>query len=91
MADLEAIRGLLGTVSARLTDGRRYLCGDTFTAADLTFAALAMPLTDVKYHAAILPDDQMPAALLAERATLEASPALAFARRIHAEERERRL
>jgi glutathione S-transferase len=30
----------------RLADGRRYLCGDRFTAADLTFAALVAPLVE---------------------------------------------
>jgi glutathione S-transferase len=34
----------LAAVASRLADGRRYLCGETFTAADLTFAALCAPL-----------------------------------------------
>lgn len=35
-----AIRHTMDTVAQRLKDGRPYLFGDTFTAADLTFAAL---------------------------------------------------
>jgi glutathione S-transferase len=32
-------------VADRLSDGRPYLCGERFTAADLTFAALSAPVT----------------------------------------------
>ena len=38
-----AIRDVFATVEARLAGGKRYLVGDTFTAADLTFASLAGP------------------------------------------------
>ena len=32
-------------IAERLADGRPYLCGDRFTAADVTFAALSAALT----------------------------------------------
>jgi glutathione S-transferase len=35
------VRAAFDAVAERLTDGRRYICGDAFTAADLTFSALA--------------------------------------------------
>src|SRR5205823_2772840 len=38
---LGVVRSVFDAVAERLADGRPYLCGDTFTAADLTFAALA--------------------------------------------------
>jgi len=41
-AESEArVRATFDTVAERLGDGRPYLCGDRFTAADLTFSALA--------------------------------------------------
>jgi glutathione S-transferase len=40
----ELIDAELDTVSATLADGRRYIGGDGFSAADLTFAALTGPL-----------------------------------------------
>ncbi len=38
---LERTRKVFGHVSERLADGRTFLCGDSFSVADLTFAALA--------------------------------------------------
>jgi glutathione S-transferase len=38
------VRATFDEVAKRLADGRRYLCGDAFTAADLTFSALAAPV-----------------------------------------------
>lgn len=39
----EYIRDIFRQVSERLSDGRPFLCGGDFTAADLTFAALGAP------------------------------------------------
>jgi glutathione S-transferase len=38
------VRAKFNAVGKRLADGRPYICGDEFTAADLTFAALAAPM-----------------------------------------------
>lgn len=40
---LDSVDRTLDTIARKLSDGRRYLFGDTFTAADLTFAALSAP------------------------------------------------
>ena len=40
---LNVVRDIVREVGERLKDGRRYLVADRFTAADLTFAALAAP------------------------------------------------
>lgn len=42
-------------VAERLRDGRRYLCGDSLTAADITFAALAAPVLLPENYGAQLP------------------------------------
>ena len=55
-----AVQRTFDAVAARLEDGRRYLCGDAFTAADLAFAALAAP--------AIVPPEYGIAAAPARRA-----------------------
>jgi glutathione S-transferase len=38
------VRATFAAVGERLKDGRRYICGERFTAADLTFSALAAPV-----------------------------------------------
>jgi glutathione S-transferase len=38
------VRATFDAVGDRLADGRPYLCGERFTAADLTFSALAAPV-----------------------------------------------
>ena len=67
-------------VAERLDDGRPYLCGDRFTAADLTFAALAAALLMPPEYGVPLPQpDDLPAPMAAEVERVRAHPAGAFA------------
>ncbi len=78
----------LDWVASMLADGRRYLLGERFTAADLTFAALAAPVVlPSRYGVRLPPKEQLdaPTSALIERA--RAHPAGAFALRMVAEER----
>jgi glutathione S-transferase len=43
VASYRRVQQIFQTVSDRLADGRKYLVGDAFSAADLTFASLAAP------------------------------------------------
>ncbi len=46
----ETIQSIFGKVNELLADGRAYLVGDNFSAADLTFAALAAPAIQPSEH-----------------------------------------
>jgi len=75
-------------VAERLSDGRRYLTGDQFTAADLTFAALSAPLFGVDGYGAELPDwRQLPGELHDMVAAYREHPAAKFVQRIYDDER----
>ena len=75
-------------VGALLGDGRRYLIGDRFTVADLTFAALAAPVLLPPQYGAPLPTlDMFPAPAKAQLETWRRSPPGQFALRIYAEHR----
>ncbi len=79
-------------VAARLAGGRRYLVGDRLTAADLTFAALATPVIVPDAIAEYLPGRaDVPADVEAVVEHFRATPAGAFALRLYAEERARRM
>lgn len=57
---MSTIRSIFEEVNRALEDGRSFLTGDRFTAADLTFASLASPVLAVSHedgYATILPDE----------------------------------
>jgi glutathione S-transferase len=78
----------LDYAAALLDDGRRYLCGERFGAADLTFASLCAPVLVPSVYGVALPQPEVldePTAALVERA--RAHPAGAFALRVIADHR----
>jgi len=55
------VRAVFDAVGEHLSDGRHYLCGDEFTAADLTFSALAAPMLMPTGYGVQLPQpDELP-------------------------------
>jgi glutathione S-transferase len=87
---LERVRRTFASLSDRLRDGRRYLLGDRFTAADLTFAALAAPVLFPPGYARLPPFERAPAAMRAEVEALRATLAGRLGLRLYAEERQAR-
>jgi glutathione S-transferase len=86
--DERAVWAELDFVGERLADGRPYLCGDAFGAADLTFAALASPVIAPLQYGTPLPQPEMMApatAALIERAREHVAGR--FAMRMFAEHR----
>ena len=78
---------IFGEVAQTLEDGRRYLVGDRFTAADLTFAALAAPALRVPEYGYPLPLQALTPAAAAMTERLRGAPAVQFALRRFAAER----
>lgn len=89
----QALNELLDSVGARVADGRRYLAGDLFSAADLTFAALMAPVLWPEDALRTVPFtwEEFPAELRAETERVRATPAGQFAMRLYAEERHRQI
>jgi glutathione S-transferase len=87
---LQIVRETFDAVASRLADGRRYLAGDRFTAADLAFAALAAPITMPPEYGVPLPaPDELPERMASVVRELRAHPAGEFALRMYREERRR--
>jgi len=85
---LERVRGVFRQVDELLSDGRRFLAGERFTAADLTFAALAAPVLLPAECRAVQPAlDDVPAAMREEILRFRETDAGRFALRMFAQER----
>ncbi|MEO8690666.1 MAG: glutathione S-transferase family protein [Solirubrobacteraceae bacterium] len=84
----ERVRAVFDEVGERLADGRRYLVGDRFTAADLTFAALAASvLVPARYGVPLPPVEVLPEPFAGEVRALREHPAGVFALRLYDQER----
>jgi glutathione S-transferase len=87
-----AIRAIFDAVNERLRDGRPYLVGDRFSAADLTFAALAAPvLLPEQYPVPLPPLDRLSEELRELVQALRAEPAGVFGLRMYREQRRRKV
>ena len=88
-AESEAAVGLtFDAVAGRLGDGRRYLCGDAFSAADLAFCCLAASvLMPAEYGVPLPRVDELPAAMAEGVRAFRAHPAGEFALRVFREDR----
>ncbi|WP_437720689.1 glutathione S-transferase family protein [Sorangium sp. So ce861] len=84
------IRAVFDAVNERLRDGRPFLVGDRFSAADLTFAALAAPLIVPEHYPVPFPFAGLPAVLRELIEALRAEPAGAFVQRVYREQRHRK-
>lgn len=82
------VRATFDRVAERLGDGRPYLCGERFTAADLTFASLsASVLMPPEYGVPLPQPDELPSAMATKVHELRNHPAGEFALKMFREER----
>jgi glutathione S-transferase len=82
------VRITFDTVARRLSDGRPYLCGDRFSAADLTFAALAASVLMPPEYGVPLPQpEELPVAMATVVREFRAHPAGAHALAMYRDER----
>jgi glutathione S-transferase len=81
------ITDIFETVNQLLADGRRYLVGDQFSAADLAFATLAAPVISPAGYSIQLPAmSDLPTAMAKAMEVLQATPAGKFGIRLYQEE-----
>jgi glutathione S-transferase len=82
------VHGVFDEIGELLADGRPFLTGEAFTAADLSFGALsAAVLVPEGYGSPLPPLDVLPSAMAAEVRSLREHPAGRFAARLYEHER----
>jgi glutathione S-transferase len=88
VAALARVDDVFDAVATMLADGRPFLTGERFTAADLTFGALSAPvLMPEAYGSPLPPLASVPASLATDVRRLREHPAGRFAARLYAQER----
>jgi glutathione S-transferase len=84
----DVLWGELGAVGEALADGRPYLAGEAFSAADLTWAALLYPLVlPAEFPLALPPLDALPPQLASVVTAVRATPGGQHALRMYAQHR----
>lgn len=85
---VQLIAAVFDEVAARLGDGRVFLCGDAFTAADIAFASMATPvLLPPEYGIRLPTPEEAPAAARADLRRFREHPAGQFALRLFRDHR----
>jgi glutathione S-transferase len=85
---LQRVRQIFAEVGDLLADGRSYLVGDRFTAADLTFSALGAPAVLPRDYGSPLPSpDEVPSDLRQLVEEFRSTPAGAFILRCYEDHR----
>jgi glutathione S-transferase len=84
----QEIIGVFDRVSEVLSDGRKYLLGDQFSAIDITFAALAVPiLQPAEQYTPSTSIDLLPTQMQADIRNCRSTPAGEFGLRLYRENR----
>lgn len=80
----EQIKSIFEKVNVLLADGRTYLVGDSFSAADITFAALAAPTISPPEHPMkSVPLQELPPKMASEIREFQETPAGAYVLRLY--------
>ena len=90
---LQLLREQMAKLSDRLADGRKYLCGDALSVADISLATLSAPILFPPGYAKISmpPVETLPEPLRLEVARQRATAAGRLVMRLYAEERTKKL
>lgn len=87
-AALQGIKDIFEIVNQRLAGGKTYLAGDTISAADITFAALAAPVLLPPEHPVLVAKiEQLPSEMAAVIKELQSTAAGVYALRLYREQR----